>query len=968
MALPDYVPHSMNLMTRAEDADAIFQQIGAMTVDVSLRSTENKEGSTQLSQVTGLLRITVQELCRVDGSPVTKSIICSFLSALSSFVSGDIWTIVDTPFLLPRLNEFHGSGDVMDGHALMLALLRFDNTANMLDEERVIAPCLAESNPFPRSPVDTVEELSYISLDPSPSGGETSHSGNETGHSGNETSQSEHETSQLGDKTSQSGGETASQSPAPPAPFPPDTHILLNRNLADGVDVPLLVAAESTNIKYLMISALYQRFVLSIDEPLIGVEISGSSSVVLVHFGWLDTTAKVPIAHIAYSTRNTQYDLRNLSEAHNFARFIFSLRAHGRRISLAMCTPRIRKFCWCLDHIALARPKPHKASIVKVARWLMNLPIRQKHSRSSSCPAVCRYPIGVVQGGGHRSDGSVTTRRLTFDKDEHTSTDHSSSSEDEEKGVDEGLHMLSVIPSSRPLLLDSFLFERDVVMIGNSSPHKTLPHQEHMTIMHNLYSALSGGTAVQKWNSTEYDLSCFCSQPLEKYCRTLVEQNQRSLNEGSTPRLLEENLVSLLEKKLDIILLPSHYLSCIPRNEEKEPSIYRHIWEYFFAAFCSKGGPADNDIDLCFDVKARISRNRHVDMLQDILHSVDSSQPPTMTVEEFKEYTKALSRDMMSRCSTDAIMSLDPSMTGALSIMFGTYRHIYSICELEDHIFSEMILQRARTEPWEGLCDIIALRPAVFETPSGYRNSRTVSCSSDCSFVVPEASLPSKTNLSCDIPQVFVPLQNRYPGRWSKDYELKWRLDEAPTPMQEASELFTSASASSSSIPLTNSDGPFMLPFIIALCMEKSEGYWDSTQRMSIHLGSAVDLYAHLGIKDHPVWGLLIGGARCGVLMAWRSSENNRTYVYQRAIRVYDITVPYEAMQLASFLVRVKESQRALPWNGVIASHLKTSEMSSLVDDGDNSHIVLTMDSNCTDPEGKWSKWMKAKQSPNMPI
>lgn len=327
MALPDCVLHSMNLMTRAEDADAIFQQIGkvlyrpslsnrhninigAKDIDVSLCPTENEEGSTQLSQVTGLLRITAQELCRVDGSPVTRSIICSLLSALSSFLSGDIWTMcvilysecslklmhslsVDTPFLLPRLSEFYGSGDAMDGHALMLALSSFRNSNEMLDEVRIITPCLAEPDPFLRSHVDTIEELSHIPPDPSHSGGKTSQSGGDKSQSGGETSQSEHETSQLEDKTSQSEGETASQSPASPAPLPPDAHILLNRVLPNGVDVPLFVVAESTNIKYLMISALYQRFVLSIDEPLIGVEISGSSPVVLVHFGWLDPTAKV---------------------------------------------------------------------------------------------------------------------------------------------------------------------------------------------------------------------------------------------------------------------------------------------------------------------------------------------------------------------------------------------------------------------------------------------------------------------------------------------------------------------------------------------------------------------------------------------------------------------------------------------------------------------------------------------------
>ncbi|KAK7692134.1 hypothetical protein QCA50_003753 [Cerrena zonata] len=69
-------------------------------------------------------------------------------------------------------------------------------------------------------------------------------------------------------------------------------------------------------------------------------------------------------------------------------------------------------------------------------------------------------------------------------------------------------------------------------------------------------------------------------------------------------------------------------------------------------------------------------------------------------------------------------------------------------------------------------------------------------------------------------------------------------------------------------------------------------------------------MYAHFDtIKYHPIWGVIIGGPRCGTFMAWRSSANNRAYIIQRAIRVYDISVPYEAMQFALFPLQVQESR-----------------------------------------------------------
>ena len=59
---------------------------------------------------------------------------------------------------------------------------------------------------------------------------------------------------------------------APNSSLPVDAHILPDYDGSNGVDVPVFVVAESTNIRFLMISGVYQRFVLSINEPLIGFE------------------------------------------------------------------------------------------------------------------------------------------------------------------------------------------------------------------------------------------------------------------------------------------------------------------------------------------------------------------------------------------------------------------------------------------------------------------------------------------------------------------------------------------------------------------------------------------------------------------------------------------------------------------------------------------------------------------------
>ena len=89
-----------------------------------------------------------------------------------------------------------------------------------------------------------------------------------------------------------------------------------------------------------------------------------------------------PIVHIAHSSQMTgRYDLRRLSALKSLARFILSLRQQTRTILSRMRTPYIRKFCWRMEHVGLARLTRKQEAIVKVTRWLMKLPVKGKRTR-----------------------------------------------------------------------------------------------------------------------------------------------------------------------------------------------------------------------------------------------------------------------------------------------------------------------------------------------------------------------------------------------------------------------------------------------------------------------------------------------------------------------------------------------------------------------------------------------------------
>ena len=57
---------------------------------------------------------------------------------------------------------------------------------------------------------------------------------------------------------------------------------------------------------------------------------------------------------------------------------------------------------------------------------------------------------------------------------------------------------------------------------------------------------------------------------------------------------------------------------------------------------------------------------------------------------------------------------------------------------------------------------------------------------------------------------------------------------------------------------------------------QPSDEPWAAIDRLHIFLASAVDMYAHLGIRDHPIWGVHITlDMKCQVFLAFRSSDDD---------------------------------------------------------------------------------------------
>ena len=177
--------------------------------------------------------------------------------------------------------------------------------------------------------------------------------------------------------------------------LPLDSRVLHNIWAKNNLALPFFVAADSKAIIHLMTSTLYQWYVWCIHAPLVGVEICSDSPLVRIHIGWLENIEGSPvcisqqdmnilpclimyqpIAHIARPSVQTSpsyavgsYDLRSTQAAHALSDMILHLRGQVECVVAAINTPRLRRFCWRLDHLSFGQNKDDDEHSL-ISSWL----------------------------------------------------------------------------------------------------------------------------------------------------------------------------------------------------------------------------------------------------------------------------------------------------------------------------------------------------------------------------------------------------------------------------------------------------------------------------------------------------------------------------------------------------------------------------------------------------------------------
>ncbi|CAL1706020.1 unnamed protein product [Somion occarium] len=934
LSSPDDNPHI------SETANALFLELQNCRKDEDnshCMEPNCQEDSTSLRDVFNLLLMSVVGMRQLDAANdlrLRKSLLCSLFSALCNTVSQDVHMIIDSPFLLPQTKHCASYYDEeptsIDGHALLLVSHHVAKEAIVLPQERTTVPsggCYFQLRSSRENNINT-ESGPGCPTDKAVS----SQNSVRGGQDARESKTAEEDTHPLSDDSSSLH-----------VPF--DAHILLGQGRRKSAEIPLVVVADSENIIPLITSALYQRYVWSVDEPVIGFEILRASTTVQVRLGWvvLDDDQS-PTVHITHVSTNVEalpslglYNLTNPSAACALAQFIFSLQEHWKTVTRAVTKPQIRNFCWRFDHHdpdgLLVSATGEIDRYTRILRWLADLPKRAQPD------LVKNLAIGVNQ----LKDDESSDHGLRPPSQSDSMKD---AKEKKPKCLGETISCSSFgnRPASgldeRRISVTTWLFERGADLIAKIPPHVTNEDYASMTRMIGLYDELTKPVLIPGWDPSHDKTFPACCTALKPFRNILKAQYHDLLNTEQAV-VLDTSLACIIEDRLDALLISSS-LASAPKKERETHSV------------------KEAEIR---QVDIRFSRNRIVDMLAATMPCGDRPSSNS-TVVAVKEYMKDAAYEMRQRCLGDLSIRMeeaeDDMMVAAFFAAVATRKEAFEICEMEDHDMLSHIWSRAGEEPVHGICDVIAFRRAVFKS-SGTPRTTTVPFPKDLAFVI---TTDAKENGIDTETEGKLPATEPEPGEKFNRHMLFHSRG-------TISELPASSTRSGASGATTDSDASLLpdcllLPVILAE-YTKNEDTDKALHQLYTFMVSAVDKYAHLELKDHPVWGVFINGEEGSVLLAWRSAKTDRTYVIQRKIRTFDITEPLQVVQFASFLLRVRASVSEMyaPLRDVEQTRVEcyhaTPKGKRKAGDG---YFLLKTDANYVDPENRWPLWTKEKQSP----
>ncbi|KAG2358643.1 hypothetical protein BDR07DRAFT_1379277 [Suillus spraguei] len=652
--------------------------------------------------------------------------------------------------------------------------------------------------------------------------------------------------------------------------LPLQAYMLPGRGRRLSAVVPVLLVADSRNIVSLLCSALYQRHVWGIRQPVVGLCCSSSGTIATAIFGWLDSNrseeGRIPVVHLALAAdigldaSMGVFDFTDTYSAISLAQFILGLRTHFEDIKGATSIEAVdflTPLHWRSDLYNFETQSGSQLD-ERVASWTHQSECQRSFSEASSSssphapPPLCDTALMSYETmsppllATDVEDEQVHGANIRVPQEAHA-TDvkgrgrvlQPPSSKKSSKRTSSSMssHAPSPYPNSQYVNSD------ELAKTGINTMVKINDEMTAFTWSDNIKTILLDAQVDSFVSDIRSDLCDMNGGP----------SSQSSAND--VPSLEDVKFIASKISVLLNIVKGARQCDNVAMLHGANEADRRHEWDALLLNFFQ---PVPNQRDVLLEQQLNFARNLAVDAVNDpsfALRAIEIADAyQTFCTEQFRCVS-------FSRETSDSWEQAAAAHLQASKFSVDTRRNS------QDERFAQVVAYHSSMDLATGKCDAILVIPC-----SGVATAM-------CQRV---SSIDEKAKLLKSFMLVQSPKLEKLDATSGKTP----RQTETPVGCNEPNQQ------------------DLLLPVLLAEYKKKDESAISTaTNQMRTYQVSAVTFLSELGLTDKPVFGLVVNGTLGAVTMAWKT--NDQIYIMDRNVRYYDIRDPLQAMQFASILPRL---------------------------------------------------------------
>ncbi|KAJ7685566.1 hypothetical protein DFH06DRAFT_1158840 [Mycena polygramma] len=739
---------------------------------------------------------------------------------------------------------------------------------------------------------------------------------------------------------------------------PPEAHILPGRGRHLCAVLPFLCVADVDNMADLMSSVACQRHVWGIMEPAVGFVLSETGVVAKVVLSWLD--ASTGVVHIVRADDSQGvFDLQDFTMMLSFSQFIMTLSPHFAAIfECTAVSCEDGKLDWRSDRI-------HKGSDDlgywqdRVERWVYDVELcGKRESLPPHLPSAAVKSPGILRLGRqpNATDHSEPPR-IPADKSQQGTTTQSSSSQKSSQSVScSNLASMAVtgLDAEVPHIL-TWMFDRRASSIGRISFLETTEKSDQIEINENIakYDAMCGFLGTP-WNENQRPpVDAAVTHARDILVKQVVEQ-QAGLPAEAQPTLSPEHQRIMCGRLSTLLFatLGAYTLAARSRTVTLYEAEFRHDWDALLYYFYH-GRETGISPSVFFEHTIHLARNTLADT----------------PLAGFSALCKQQLQANADQCYAAFQASLDDPSVSKQAVAASAQANVQlqNVSALGDGLKS-IVGMRSAKEPNDGRVDAVMF--ISIDDPHDLKNEEIIRYNKKVSSK-PPALLPPDKLTPEPAPSGSKPASSRSKSApsGSKSASLS-NLPPSehgapslggpgvPDPTAEflQNPFYVNAltvkplALSPSEVEIRSFEGLLLLPHATAEYKKADKDEGKPLNQGRMYLVSVASFYSTLGIDDYPFYCLVTSGKLGAVLMAWKSSKQDRIYIMERNVVKFDISSPIEAFQFATFLLRLHDDSLRL-------AHRVTEKLKALGEkDGEKFRKRIK----------EWKKW-EQKSQPAVP-